>query len=926
MTTPADKIQAPKNQSSATPPPHPTAVSGEPTLSLIDRRPEAVTQRKLQALARHNPQAAQLNALQGLARTTAPTVQRITYEEAKKSVDPENATILDEWLKMQSTEKTTWGTILQGMTKDDVNHQLYDFKNQINLRESPTNYKTYDEIKAMTLEDLDAYAKKQADWHASQALTSTKRDFIRVMLNFARSGYLAPCAKMLIEHLENAYNTYTSTDFFGSLIVYSEAVEHGNPIRLTRNNHVDTVLSVGSELKLLKDSINSDILKGALPEEILYHYVEQNKTEEVIDYYRNVNPTPIFQSKNGSDFLAYLELSVTENKKPKDYYTGDLRDAIRNYHRFTKNTLDKLVDNYADTSKSKPLTLILHSALDNNGAFIRDPNLEAVVTNKKMLTLLIEGKTKLDDVKSNIKPLAEKYGIHNKIDQVMIAGHGGAHVIELAGELQNDGKLNPNEELIESHDAIRLDHHANQAQAQDLFDTILDNMDDLHSGIKIPSLFSTPAHRRILFNACLTNSNDISEALDNDDPDAARRQIRDFINNNSNLVRFVESRITEKNKNVKVRGSNASHGRLDMLDRYDNLDLISDKDPKITASKLKYVEYGTEPAGAMRAVLECWATDNNSQRNRLRKLMKKRAKKTGTSWNDTLIKSLYNLVCKDSIWNKGESIRRFASIAKEVSHALQMVDCKVNKFRAFETFNGITDILFPTMASTKEWSTTHYIPLVFYQVWMRDPNTTNNNIPINFLNHLGTYTSCAEPNDFVDIDAIAPKIVTLFQTDASDKGKLILALLGVLHDNANCKAYLTGMLNPDGEFDTALQVNDLLGGLATEDNILIRIGSKQLPGKKSKPTDKIGNITLESNSNNRYYIHSVTKKGKVSRTKSMAYKNPDSKEEAGLLHKDSDVHIIGEGIYWYALEYMYPGNKPGTAFIEKKDINVVNIF
>ncbi|MBK6621388.1 MAG: hypothetical protein IPG32_11130 [Saprospirales bacterium] len=86
-----------------------------------------------------------------------------------------------------------------------------------------------------------------------------------------------------------------------------------------------------------------------------------------------------------------------------------------------------------DTSKAKPLTLILHTSIDHNGAFHRDPNFTAVVRDARMLTLMVEGFETLSEFQSQIGPLATTYGQNDRIDQIMIAGHGDAQFMELAG-------------------------------------------------------------------------------------------------------------------------------------------------------------------------------------------------------------------------------------------------------------------------------------------------------------------------------------------------------------------------------------------------------------------------------------------------------------------------------------------------------------
>src|SRR5262249_45691926 len=144
----------------------------------------------------------------------------------------------------------------------------------------------------------------------------------------------------------------------------------------------------------------------------------------------------------------------------------------------------------------KPLTLILHSALDHNGAFHRDPNLTAVITNATMLTLLVEGKESLAEIAGELRPLAHAYGQGDKIGQVMLAGHGNAQIIEMGGQQDAEGNI-PDDPIDSAH---------NRAATDAFFTELLHNM-------------ASGPDSRVVLNACLTASNTVNTPLD---PDPAR--------------------------------------------------------------------------------------------------------------------------------------------------------------------------------------------------------------------------------------------------------------------------------------------------------------------------------------------------------------------------------------------------------------------
>ncbi len=867
-------------------------------------------------------------------------LQRVAYSEARADVGVDNEANLLKWVKAKSAsdEEVQWDTFLQDMSLQDVKGRLHDFMNQDALTNSASDYKKYDDLKGMTLYALDDYANTQVDWHAGPDLSTDERNVVRALLIFGRADNLGSCGGMKVEDLKTQWdNVGDETVFFNRLKMYSRAVTTSQPIRLSRTSVVAKAVILGADLLKLQAGFGDVILKGALPEWIFLELARENLADDVVDYYSNVTPTPIFQAKNGRDFLSYKQIKKDDGENPKAYDAGDMHTAIRNYHRFTKTTLDKVKDNYADESKTNPLTLILHTAIDHNGAFHRDPKLDAVVTNGNMHTIMIEGKETLDDVKSQIGPLARKYGKNNKIDQVMIAGHGNARTIELGGKLTKGGELNENEELKEDSDAVDLANNAVKAQA--LFDEILDNM-DIDPGW-MTRWFGTPdpqqSHRRILFNACLTNSNYVRDAIDNNNASEARKQIRKYLQDNQNLVGYVESRAKAKNSwDVTVRGSSASHGRLDMIDPSGNLDLISATDPKLTAPKLEYVEFGTEPTGALRAVLECWAAKSSSARSNLQAAMRRRIAKNSKVWRDAIIESLYKLVLNYA-WNKGVIIKYLSNMAGELSHAQNSTNCKVGKFGITEQLSAYAQEVFKDLRSANEWAANNYIPLVFYQVWIKMDQGVK---PYKeFADHFGAHYDCAAADEFVDISYLAPKMTAILGGGGSAVGKLKLALLGVTQkNNADCKSYLIDLLDKQNmpltkdQFNPALKIDDLLNGISTEDRILMKIGKKQAPvldvggdvDLDVGAASKTGNLTLEGDDQNKYYIDSISKKGKIEKSpKAKVYKKPDtSAAEAGELNKDVPVFVIGVNYDWWAIEYTYGGNRAGTGFVAKADLKL----
>ena len=159
-------------------------------------------------------------------------------------------------------------------------------------------------------------------------------------------------------------------------------------------------------------------------------------------------------------------MRVNDSKDPLTYDGTVLQGKVRNFHRFEAASLDQLVLNYGEKGV-RPLTLILHSAIDHNGAFHRDPKMTAVIKNSNINALMIEGGETLGDYKSQITPLSKEYGVNGMLDQVMFAGHGGSQIIEMAGSVKESskGKL----EQVDNPIDLKND----KTEADKLFDEVL---------------------------------------------------------------------------------------------------------------------------------------------------------------------------------------------------------------------------------------------------------------------------------------------------------------------------------------------------------------------------------------------------------------------------------------------------------------------
>lgn len=820
---------------------------------------------------------------------------------------------------------------------------------------TPQDYKTFNEFKAMTLNGLHQHANAQADWHVSPHLSATERDQIRKILSFTREKNIrANCGSFNFNELKTHLTIAGGNDaaVFDPLRLYANTSATSDPFRISQVTNVADGLLVGKKLKILFNGFPSFILKTAMYEEPFQKLTTTAEVQKLVDYYKNAQNTPTFQSDNRklslNDFGAYTLL--TASKYPLDYDSTDLKGNVRNYHRFEQRALDQLDANFKNTTPTNPLTLILHTAIDHNGAFVRDPTLSDVIVSSNLHVLMIEGKETLAEYQKEIEPIAKKYGKNDKIDQVMFAGHGDAQSIQLGGKIEEDkrkqvpdpnnpGTMKTNEnygKIKEVSDGINVRDKPIAAKA--LFDEVLDNMNLATDASKQP-------HRRILFNACLTNSNSIPFAPSGVSEAQARTAIQGWLTSNKNLVDTVLSRAAAKGSDLsKVVGSVASHGRLKMLDAGDNLELISSYDPYLTAAnKIDYVKHGKEPLGVLRAVHEIWASATASDRTTLLSEVTARSGKGSTDWRNVIIESIFKILIVASNWKDPNLIKAMQWVASTIDHCKSEANCRVpNLEETIEIVINKTPVtsahivsIFKALATSAEWAARDFIPLVYYQVWMAT-NPADTSLAGKLTNHINTkYANIKTLRDYIDKDYMKKK--GLFKAILKNKGsfgEIKLALIGALARDADCISFLKKELNAAKEFPVTHNIDTLLGGVATNEDVRENMGVYTPPSaapattapSTAPTTAKDANLTIHGDAQNTLHVESVTmtggtKKGFFARV-SPVYKKPDASSlKFADLAKGTAIIIVGSVGEWWAIEYTHSGTLT-TAFVKKDRVNV----
>ncbi len=779
---------------------------------------------------------------------------------------------------------------------------------------TPATSHTGTELFDMTLSNFSLFAQQQVDWFNNTTVSSSNRQKLRTLLGISSRQYVLSG----IGHIRTG--TLLSAGIIsGTIDVEQDKVEAiqgygravGERIIKTPHNSPWQVIRWGLQLKILYASpAVTSVMPTTFKQEHLENLVNGNYASDLVNYFATCSPK--FEAENGSDLASYILLRG-EGRDPVFYAGTNLATNIKNFHRFQRLMLDRLSTNFqgADlpNNQRKPLTLILHTALDRNGAFHRDPNLTALIVNNNITALMIEGKETLTEVQGELASLASRYGKNNVIDQVMLAGHGDARSIELT---ENEG--------------INLNDPASATRASALFDEILRNMSNDTS---------IAPHRRIVFNACLTGSNEVRIPLDPDE-DTAQQEIRDHIATNSSLATHLQNRARAQGlTNIDVRGANGSFAQVQLIDGNDGLDIILNWDPSLTSDKMSYIENGAEPVGALRAVLECWAgtgaADPNAMQTRVFSVMQNRVNNPVFSddWQETIIVTLYDIIL-NSYRTDGEKIRQMGEAAFRLDHMKVRRHARIAELaRGGVTIGGSMDNeiprLYTALSSVSLWGSTDYISLVGFEAWMMKDSSKQSN----FMNALTPFTVATASEFIDDLPYISSALATLLPpgTTTPTRNQLLLAcdIINKDSNNADARQFLLDVIGPGNRrFPVALNVGDILGNNPTEISILTTLGLVTTPSDGSGSTsEQDANIDLDGDRTNETYIEPLFDVRADSNVEITPRDRPNTSATviSPSIEAGRRLYIVGQTGAFYAIHN--PASPRETIFILKSQVNLV---
>jgi len=634
------------------------------------------------------------------------------------------------------------------------------------------DYRTAQDLEALTLIQFDRYVHTQADWAVSDGLAD-KKDALRNLLAFARARkgmVLGACRGLRVGKLiARGVGQGGNIDRF--VQAYSRAASpahNGGSIHIEiPAKKLSEVVSWGEAITKLEAGIHKLILESVVVQvdgkQTLTLLVQDGAVDDLIAYYNDHHPT--LHATNGKEIYAFLEFRKHGGLAKLGTYKATLPE-IHNYHRFSVEQLELLCKHRAIANQGAPwpLCVVLQTALDSVGAYSLNDNLTAVIKRDNRLVLVAEGKASIVAFASDLSAFA-KLGKHGKIDELLLSGHGGTTQLKLAGTVavhtpDNTPEYSTNKTSSLTSDPKKKVAVSNTSKFFDVIRAVL--RDD-------PSA-------RVVLNGCLTNASNVPALALATDPDQAAHQILDAMASNPNLASHV--RTLMRGHKAQVRGASASFppAKVGLLDTWGQLDLNAAEDRALThPDKLVYVEHGTEPSGVLRAILESWARDRKAVHGALVRRHERTA--TDRSWLATVIRAVTAPILKSP--DDASLIQAMIACAGALSHLRHRGQCRVAKLVG-KLPAPLLPAIFEEVCNSELWTDDDcdFVPVVVLQVWLAaDPGKAA--ALLGFLNK--SAFTVQDASELIDLDHLEPFLALLLAPPTPSvrppDGPFLIALL-----------------------------------------------------------------------------------------------------------------------------------------------------
>lgn len=720
----------------------------------------------------------------------------------------------------------------------------------------------------LRIDELERYTAAQVDWFTEPSFTSTDREAVWKVVNLFHYGPHVGSALSKLHTGEVAAlpNRDIIKAYFDGFDPGSSSIQLTTPAATFKET-----IAIGTAIKELKSFIPGAVLRHVIPESGLQYLMSKGKIADLKTYYQTFHP-----SLEKPEEWEHVEKLLDDGIKG----CMVLKDWISELHIFTSTTRDQLKKNITDKSKSKPVLLVVMSALDWNTAFLQGQNVEHSMTDTHNLGLLVQGRT-IAATTAQVARVAKDYGQNGKLGQVVLAGHGSDTSMEMASDHDDTASFDPAWNNVGYNGQADIDSKNDPKKngTEALIDTILTSLD--------------PATANLVFAGCLINSHDIDPKKSKLTGSNAKveKRLRENIKAHPNLRDYVEARMKATGTSVNVSAANASttFDTFD-LDANGRAQLQDSTDPDIGGTKHGYLQTGIEPEGVLRAAIECCADPKIGIAGTAAEMTKRVAALSGSTdqW-DTAIREAFTIALEGSTTHVNVATLvdlshriRWWSEAYTDTPAQRLAD-NVKKGEAKHVLGALVACGLGNDADA-----------LFYQAWMKHDASKGTQ----FMTALGGSTMTVEQFKL----QLSPGIVdshldSLLPISASpNKAQMLLALTIADSDRSlpkHVRRFLREAAGGDASraFPSTLNVGTLYPN--GEAHVLEKIGlSDKAPPPAGTAID--GNADLDHDGKNESHIDVRPHRGQVNTEElNVREKATTDSKILGTVKKDTIVRIAG---------------------------------
>lgn len=445
----------------------------------------------------------------------------------------------------------------------------------------------------ITLNEFYSYTWIQADWFAHPTLLKADRDALWALIAKIDSG----------PHIQSGAGNLKLKDLiplppadWAALATFGHGCHQDDTV-IILNNAIPLArrITLGNMMQQMEALIGGKVIKKTVSEDQLID-VAANPVlwPRITTYWNFFHPHlqrvyEVAPGARGSEFQKIINMFTAQS--PVDFLA--LLGRIRNLHRFSIPTLNKLKSNFIDFSHTLPLHLIIQTGNDAGAFQDAAPKFEDVINTSPNLVLMLEGRDSLMQIQTAIPLIAQQFGKKDakgnySIAQVIIAGHGSPESVQLAGTSAPsivDGRVEYTTESLDISNA------AAKVKTQALLDVLIQNLD--------------PATAKIVYAGCLVGAHPVPVGT-------AAANVQPHIAAHPNLGEFTQQRGVAKGKPVNVEAARASVAlsETSLMDPVTkDLHITYPFDPQAFGTAAAYLAVGHEPEGIMRAAVEVAATN-----------------------------------------------------------------------------------------------------------------------------------------------------------------------------------------------------------------------------------------------------------------------------------------------------------------------------